>query len=154
LVAAQTPKKEKSMRNAQKGDKVKVHFTGRLNDGTEFASSRDDAPVEFTIGDGKIIRGIEEGTLGMAEGDQRTIHLEPSQAFGEKLPDLISKVPRSDIPDDIQPTVGLQLQMRSPSGNPVRVVVTEVSEEEVTVDANHVLAGKPLTFDIELVEFV
>jgi peptidylprolyl isomerase len=142
------------MKNAQKGDTVKVHFTGKLNDGTEFASSREEAPVEFTIGEGKLIPGIEEGTIGMAEGDQKTIHLEPNQAFGEKRLELVSKVPRSDIPDDIQPTVGLQLQMNSSSGNPIRVVVTEISEDEVTLDANHALAGQPLTFDIELVEFV
>jgi len=142
------------MKNAQKGDTVKVHFTGKLDDGTEFASSRDDAPVEFTIGEGKLIPGIEEGTIGMTQGDQKTVHLEPSQAFGEKRPELVTKIQKSDIPDDIQPTVGLQLQMRSSAGNPIRVVVTDISEEEVTVDANHALAGQPLTFDIELVEFV
>ncbi|MBW2408334.1 MAG: peptidylprolyl isomerase [Deltaproteobacteria bacterium] len=142
------------MKNAQKGDRVKVHFTGKLDDGTEFASSRNESPVEFIIGDGKLIPGIEEGTIGMSEGDQKTIHLEPSQAFGEKRPELVSKVPASNIPDDIEPTVGLQLQMSSSSGNPIRVVVTEISEEEVTIDANHALAGQALTFDIELVAFV
>ena len=142
------------MRNAQKGDTVKVHFTGKFDDGTEFASSRDDAPLEFTIGEGRLLPGIEEGAIGMAEGDQKTVHLEPSQAFGEKRPELISKIAKSDFPDDIQPTVGLQLQMNSPSGNQVQVVVTEVSEDEVTLDANHALAGQPLTFDIELAEFV
>jgi peptidylprolyl isomerase len=142
------------MKNAQKGDTVKVHFTGKLDDGTEFASSRDDGAIKFTIGEGKLIPRIEEETIGMAEGDQKTIRLEPNQAFGEKRPEMVSKVPRSDFPDDIEPTVGLQLQISSPSGNPIRVVVTEISEDEVTLDANHVLAGQPLTFDIELVEFV
>lgn len=142
------------MKNAQKGDTVKVHFTGKLEDGTEFVSSREDAPVEFTIGEGKLIPGIEAGTIGMTEGDQKTIQLEPDQAFGEKRPELVTKIQKSDLPDDIEPTVGLQLQMRSPAGNPVRVVVTDISEDDLTVDANHVLAGQPLTFDIELVEFV
>jgi peptidylprolyl isomerase len=142
------------MKNAQKGDTVKVHFTGKLDGGTEFASSRDDAAIEFTIGEGKLIPGIEKGTIGMAEGDQKTIRLEPNQAFGEKRSELVSKVPKSAFPDDIEPRVGLQLQMPSSSGNPIRVVVTEISEDEVTLDANHVLAGQPLTFDIELVEFV
>ena len=141
------------MKNAQKGDRVKVHFTGKLDDGTEFTSSRNESPIEFIIGDGKLIPGIEEGTIGMSEGDQKTIQLEPSQAFGEKRPELVSKVSISDIPDDIEPTVGLQLQMTSSSGNPIRVVVTEISEEEVTIDANHALAGQALTFDIELVAF-
>jgi peptidylprolyl isomerase len=142
------------MKNAQKGDTVKVHFTGKFDDGTEFTSSRDEAPVEFTIGEGKLIPGIEEGTIGMAQGDQKTLHLEPSQAFGEKRPELISKIPRSDLPQDIQPTVGLQLRMTSSSGDQIRVVVTEISKDEVTLDANHALAGQPLTFDIELAEFV
>ena len=142
------------MKNAQKGDRVKVHFTGKLDDGTEFTSSRNESPIEFIIGDGKLIPGIEEGTIGMSEGDQKTIQLEPSQAFGEKRPELVSKVSISDIPDDIEPTVGLQLQMTSSSGNPIRVVVTEISEEEVTIDANHALAGQALTFDLELVAFV
>jgi peptidylprolyl isomerase len=142
------------MRNAQKGDTVKVHFTGKLDDGTEFASSRNDAAVEFTIGEGKLIPGIEEGTIGMAEGDQKTIRLEPNQAFGEKRSELVSKVPKSEFPDDIEPTVGLHLQMSSSSGNPIRVVVTEISGDEVTLDANHALAGQSLTFDLELVDFV
>ena len=142
------------MKNAQKGDRVKVHFTGTLDDGTEFTSSRNESPIEFIIGDGKLIPGIEEGTIGMSEGDQKTIQLEPSQAFGEKRPELVSKVSIGDIPDDIEPTVGLQLQMTSSSGNPIRVVVTEISEKEVTIDANNALAGQALTFDIELVELV
>lgn len=140
------------MKKAQKGDKVKVHFTGKLEDGTEFASSRQDAPVEFTIGEGALIPGFEEGTIGMAEGDRKTIQLEPTEAFGEKRPELVSKVPKNAIPDHIELSVGLQLQMNSQAGDPIQVTVTDVNEEEVTIDANPPLAGKPLTFDIELVE--
>ena len=140
------------MKKAQKGDKVKVHFTGTLEDGTEFASSRQDAPVEFTIGEGALIPGFEEGTIGMAEGDQKTIQLEPTEAFGEKRPELVSKVPKNAIPDHIELSVGLQLQMNSQAGDPIPVTVTDVNEEEVTIDANPPLAGKPLTFEIELVE--
>lgn len=142
------------MRKAQKGDKVKVHFTGKLEDGTEFASSRQEAPVEFTIGDGALIAGFEEGAVGMTEGEQKTIQLEPNEAFGEKRPELVSKVPKSAIPDHVDLSVGLQLQMSSQAGDPIQVTVTAVDEEEVTIDANPPLAGKPLTFDIELVEFV
>ena len=140
------------MKKAQKGDKVKVHFTGTLEDGTEFASSRQDSPVEFTIGEGALIPGFEEGAIGMAEGDQKTIHLEPTEAFGEKRPELVSKVPKDAIPDHIEISVGLQLQMNSQAGDPIPVTVTDVNEEEVTIDANPPLAGKPLTFEIELVE--
>ena len=142
------------MRQAKKGDKVKVHFTGTLDDGTLFANSRESDPVEFTIGEGALIPGFEEETVGMAEGDQKTVRLQPDRAFGNKREDLISKVPRSVIPDDIELSEGLQLQMSSSSGDPIQVVVTEVSEEEITIDANPPLAGHPLNFDIELIEFV
>jgi peptidylprolyl isomerase len=142
------------MKNVQKGDTVKVHYTGRLDDGTEFASSRDDGPIMFTIGDFKYIPGLEEGTIGMFEGDRKTIRLEPNQAFGEKRPELVSKVPRNDIPDNIELAVGRHLQMNMSSGDKIDVLVTEISEEEVTLDANHVLAGQPVIFDIELVEVV
>ncbi len=142
------------MRQAQKGDKIKVHFTGTLDDGTLFANSRDGEPVEFTIGEGKLIPGFEEEAVGMAEGEQKTVRLEAERAFGEKREDLVSKVPRSAIPDHIELSVGLQLQMSSPSGSPVQVTVSEISDEEVTIDANPPLAGHPLNFDIELVEFV
>ena len=142
------------MRKAQKGDTVKVNFTGKLDDGTEFASSKDEPPLQFTIGDGALIPGFEEGTIGMAEGDQKTIRLEPNEAFGEKRPEMISKVPKNAFPDHIEPAVGLQLQVNSPSGDPLLVVVTEVTDEEITIDANPPLAGERLTFDIELVEFV
>jgi len=142
------------MRTAQKGDTVKVNFTGKLDDGTEFASSQENAPLQFTIGEGALIPGFEEETIGMSEGEQKTIRLEPERAFGERRPEMASKVPRSVIPDHIELAEGLQLQVNTPSGNPVQVLVTEISEEEVVIDANPPLAGRPLTFEIELVEFV
>jgi FKBP-type peptidyl-prolyl cis-trans isomerase 2 len=141
------------MRQAQKGDTVRVHFTGTLDDGTPFASSLEGEPVQFTIGEGYLIPGFEEETIGMAEGEQKKIRLEPERAFGEKREDLVSKIPKSAIPDHIELEVGLQLQMSSASGNPVQVLVTDVAEEEVTIDANPPLAGHPLNFDIELVAF-
>ncbi|MGD8366026.1 MAG: peptidylprolyl isomerase [Desulfobacterales bacterium] len=141
------------MRKAKNGDTVKVHFTGTLDDGTMFADSREGEPVEFTIGDGALIAGFEEETIGMSEGEQKTVRLEPDRAFGQKRDDLVSKIPRDSIPEDIELAVGLRLQMSSSTGNPVQVVVTDVSEQEVTVDANPPLAGHPLNFDIELVEF-
>ena len=142
------------MKNAQKGDTVKVHFTGKLDDGTEIASSQNGIPLEFTIGEGKLIPGFEEGAIGMSEGDHKTVHLEPSQAFGERRAELISKVPRDEIPDHIDLKVGLPLEVSSSSGNALRVLVTEISDDEVTLDANHELAGHSVTFDIELVELV
>lgn len=141
------------MRKAKKGDTVKVHFRGTLDDGTTFADSRQGEPVEFTIGEGALIPGFEEEAIGMGEGEKKTVRIEPEKAFGQKRDDLVSKVPRNAIPEEIEPTVGLQLQMSSSSGNPVQVVVTEVSEQDVTLDANPPLAGHPLNFDIELIEF-
>ncbi len=142
------------MKQAQKGDTVKVHFKGTLDDGTVFADSKDGEPVQFTIGEGALIPGFEEETVGMSEGDQKSVRLEAERAFGNKRDELVSTVPRNAIPDNIDLSVGLQLQMNSSSGQPVQVVVTDVAEEEITIDANPPLAGHPLTFDIELVEVV
>jgi peptidylprolyl isomerase len=142
------------MRQAQKGDTVKVHFKGTLDDGTVFADSTNGDPVQFTIGEGALIPGFEEETVGMQEGEQKSVRLEAERAFGHKRDELVSQIPRSAVPDDINLAVGLQLQMKSSAGQPVQVVVTDVAEEEVTIDANPPLAGHPLTFDIELVEFV
>ena len=142
------------MKQAQKGDTVKVHFKGTLDDGTVFADSKGGDPVQFTIGEGALIPGFEEETVGMSEGEQKSVRLEAERAFGHKRDELISTVPRKAIPDNIDLSVGLQLQMNSSSGQPVQVVVTDVAEDEITIDANPPLAGHPLTFDIELVEFV
>ena len=142
------------MRQAQKGDTVKVHFKGTLDDGTIFADSKGGDPVQFTIGEGTLIPGFEEETVGMQEGEQKSIRLEAERAFGDKRDELVSTVPREAIPDEIDLTVGTQLQVNSAAGQPIQVVVTDVSEEDVTLDANPPLAGRPLTFDIELVEFV
>lgn len=142
------------MKQAQKGDTVKVHFKGTLDDGTVFADSKDGEPVQFTIGEGALIPGFEEETVGMSEGDQKSVRLEAERAFGNKRDELVSTVPRNAIPDNIDLSVGLQLQMNSSSGQPVQVVVTDVAEEEITIDANPPLAGHPLMFDIELVEVV
>ena len=142
------------MRHAQKGDTVKVHFTGRLDDGTEFARTAEDTPLEFTIGEGTLIEGFEEEAVGMREGETKTVRLEAERAFGHKRTELISNIPRSSVPDDIDLSVGLTLQMNTSSGHPVQVVVTQISEDDITIDANPPLVGQPLNFDIELVAFV
>jgi peptidylprolyl isomerase len=144
--------REIRMRTAKMGDKVKVHFTGRLEDGTEFISSKPDSPVEFIIGEGTLIPGFETGTIGMAQSERRTIHLEPKDAFGDRRSEMISKVPRSAISQDIDLTVGRQLEFSSSSGIPVQVIVTAISDVDITIDANLPLAGQTLTFDIELLE--
>lgn len=142
------------MKQAQNGDTVRVSFSGRIENGAEFASNRGGEPLEFTIGDGKLIQGFEQGTVGMQVGEKKTIRLEPDQAFGEKRPELIQQVPKSAIPEDIHLTVGLQLQVNSPDDTPFQVTVSDISEEMVTLDANSPLAGEVVVFDLELVEFV
>jgi len=142
------------MRKAQKGDTVKVHFKGTLDDGTEFARTSEESPIEFTIGEGTLIPGFEEETVGMSEGESKTVRLEAERAFGQKRDDLISRIPRSTVPENIELSVGLQLQMKTSSGEPVQVVVTDISEDDLTIDANPPLVGQPLNFAIELVEFV
>lgn len=139
---------------ASNGDTVRVNFTGRLEDGTEFGKTKEGEPLEFTIGQGQVIPGFEQSAVGMAPGEKKTVELEPDQAFGEKRPELISKVERSAVPEHIDLNLGAQLQVTSADGNPVQVTVTDLTDEHVTLDANPPLAGLPLTFDIELVEVV
>jgi len=142
------------MRKAREGDTVKVHFKGTLDDGTEFARTSEESPIEFTIGEGALIPGFEEETVGMSEGETKTVRLEAERGFGHKRADLISKIPRSAVPENIELSVGLQLQMTTSSGDPVQVVITDISEDDLTIDANPPLVGEPLNFAIELVAFV
>jgi peptidylprolyl isomerase len=137
---------------AKHGDTVKVHYTGRLEDGTVFDTSRDGRPLRFTIGDGKVIAGFEAAVQGMEPGQSRTTTLEPEAAYGERIEELVLEIDRAQVPDGLDPAVGQQLQVRQEDGEAVPVMVAEVTEETITLDANHPLAGKSLVFDIELVE--
>jgi peptidylprolyl isomerase len=140
------------MSQVKANDKVSVHYTGKLDDGTVFDSSADKAPLEFTIGAGQVIPGFESGIIGMTVGETKTIKLEPNDAYGDKRPDLIVSVKKAEIPPDIDVQVGQQLQINRPDGQAIPVLVAEITDTEVTLDANHPLAGKTLTFDIELVK--
>lgn len=140
------------MTQAQSGKTVKVHYTGKLDDGTVFDSSKGRDPFEFTIGTGSVIPGFERGVVGMAVGDTKTITITPNEAYGQVRQELIADVKKSHFPPDIIPEVGKQLQMQQPDGRPLNVVISDIQGETVTLDANHPLAGKNLTFDIELVE--
>jgi peptidylprolyl isomerase len=137
---------------AKDGDKVKVHYTGKLKDGTVFDSSEGRPPLEFTLGQGKIIPGFEKGVMGMGPGDKKTITVPPGDGYGESRDELIVKVNKSHFPENIDPSVGKQLQVTQSDGNVVEVTVTEMEGDSVTLDANHPLAGKTLVFDVELVE--
>lgn len=140
------------MATAKKGDKVKVHYTGRLKDGTQFDSSAGRAPLEFEVGAGMMIKGFDAAVNGMEVGQKVTAEIAAADAYGEANPQLIIDVPRTNLPPDLNPQVGQQLGMTQPNGQQVPVKVKEVHDDKIVIDANHDLAGKDLVFDIELVE--
>jgi len=142
------------MAHAKNGDLVKVHYTGKLEDGTIFDSSVDREPLEFTLGRGDVISGFEETVIGMQPDESKSATLPPEKAYGPHHPEMMVTVEKDRFPEDLQPEVGQQLQMRQEEGRTIVVAVTDVSESSVTLDANHPLAGKDLTFDIHLVEIV
>ncbi len=142
------------MSKAQDNNKVRVHYTGSLDDGTEFGSSQGEDPVEFTIGNDEIIPGVENAVKGMEEGEEKRVSIPPEEGYGERSDQAVMEVPKSDLPEDVEPEVGTELQGKTEDGNTVRLRVTEVKDESVTVDANHPLAGQNLNFDIKLVEIV
>ncbi|MBV0912712.1 FKBP-type peptidyl-prolyl cis-trans isomerase [Anianabacter salinae] len=142
------------MTQVKAGDKVRMHYTGTLEDGTTFDSSAGREPLEFTVGSGEIIPGLDNAVPGMVPGDTKKVTVPPTEAYGEHDPARAQTVPRDQIPDHIPTEVGTQLQLQTPDGQTVPVVVADVNEAEVTLDANHPLAGKALVFDVELVEIV
>jgi peptidylprolyl isomerase len=139
------------MTEVKPGDIVRIHYTGTLNDGTEFDSSKGREPLEFEVGSGQIIPGLDQALPGMTVGDAKTVAVEAAAAYGPVNPEARQDVPRAQIPAEIPLDIGAQLQMQTPDGRTVPVTVAEVSEATVTLDANHPLAGKDLNFDIELV---
>lgn len=144
---------EEIMSTVKEGDKVKVHYTGTLEDGTVFDSSRERDPIEFTLGEGQLIPGFENAVIGMNEGDSTTVDIPTEEAYGERREDLEIEVAKEELPDEVEPQVGAQLQVKqNDSGRAIPVRISEVSGDKVTLDANHPLAGKNLTFDIELIE--
>jgi FKBP-type peptidyl-prolyl cis-trans isomerase 2 len=140
------------MAQAKHGDTVRVHYTGKLEDGTPFDSSADRQPLEFTIGAGEVISGVEHAVVGMAPGDSKSAHVPPEQGYGDYRRELLTVVNRDRLPSNLNPTVGQRLQVQQEGGRQFTVKVAEVSTSTVTLDANHELAGKPLVFDLELVE--
>lgn len=139
------------MTQVKTGDTVRIHYTGTLADGTEFDSSRGRDPLEFTVGSGQIIPGLDQAIPGMAVGDTKSVEVPAASAYGAVNPAAIQNVPRSQVPPEIALEVGTQLQVQAPDGRVVPVMVNAVDDESVTLDMNHPLAGKDLTFAIELV---
>jgi peptidylprolyl isomerase len=142
------------MTQAKSGDTVRIHYTGTLEDGTQFDSSDGRDPLEFSLGGGQVIPGFDTAVDGMAVGENKSVTIQPEEAYGERHEKLVQQVPRSSFPEDMEPAVGMQLQSQSPDGQVMNLVVTEVEDDSITVDANHPLAGQALTFAVELVEIV
>lgn len=140
------------MAAAKKGDKVKVHYTGSLTDGTVFDSSADREPLEFTLGSGMVIEGFEQAVLGMQPGESRTANIPAEQAYGQHHDELTFQVPRAQIPPDITPELGMMLSIRLEDGSTPHVYISEMDETAITLDGNHPLAGKELVFELVLVE--
>ncbi len=140
------------MATATTGDTVQVHYTGRLDDGTVFDSSEGRDPLAFTVGAGQVVPGFEDAVTGMQVGDSKTVRLGPADAYGERRDELLLEVPNEQLPDDLEPEIGMELALRGQDGQAMPVRVAAVGEEAITLDANHPLAGKALTFDVQLVD--
>jgi peptidylprolyl isomerase len=142
------------MEQVKSGDKVRVHYHGKLRNGETFDSSNGREPLEFTVGGGQVIPGFDNGVMGMQVGDKKTVEIASGDAYGEKNDEMIIEFPKAQFPPDMNPEAGMQLMMNNGSGQQFPVTITEVREDTVMLDANHPLAGQDLIFDIELVEIV
>lgn len=140
------------MTQVKSGDTVKVHYTGTLEDGTQFDSSVGRDPLQFTVGAQQVIQGFDDGVDGMETGETKTIHIPCADAYGPRRDEMMLEVPLGQFPPEITLEVGKQLQMRSEGGQVMPVTIVELSDSSATLDANHALAGKDLIFEITLVE--
>lgn len=140
------------MAQAENGNTVTVHYTGKLENGTVFDTSNGRDPIQFTVGGAQIIPGFEQAIIGMKAGEVKTVTIPSDQAYGPHHDDLLLVVERSQIPPHLTPEVGQRLEIHQPDGQAIPVIVTEISDVNVTLDANHPLAGKDLVFDLQLVE--
>ncbi len=140
------------MSAVKNGDTVKVHYQGTLDDGTVFDSSHERDPLSFTIGQGEIIPGFENAVQGMNQGDTKSVSIPPEEAYGSRQEENMLQVNQTDIPEEINPEEGMVLQVKTQDGQSRNVTVAEITEETVTLDGNHPLAGENLNFEINLVE--
>ncbi len=139
------------MQQVKKGDTIQVHYHGTLADGTTFDSSNGREPLEFEVGSGMVIEGFDNGVTGMSIGEKKTVVIPAAQAYGERQADMLIEFPKEQFPADMVPEIGMQLSMSNNTGQQFPVVIADVKEETVTLDANHPLAGQDLTFALELV---
>lgn len=142
------------MTKAKTGDTVRINYTGRLTDGTEFDSSEGRAPLEFTLGAGEVIAGLEDHVTGMEQGTKSTVTIPPEQAYGPRREAAIRTLDRSAVPAELDLKVGAQLTARTSEGNVLPVTIVDFDDARVRIDTNHPLAGHELVFDVELVEIV
>lgn len=142
------------MTQAKSGDTVKVHYTGKFEDGTEFATSINDGPLQFTIGKGQVISGLERAVMGMSPGEAKTAEILAEQAYGPYQEEKVVEVNRNRFPPHFDLQIGTVLRMRKAGGEKIRRIVTTLSDTRVMLDANHPLAGENLTFDLQLIEIV
>lgn len=140
------------MQKVKEGDVVKVHYTGKLTSGEKFDSSENREPLEFTVGAGQMIKGFDAALPGMTVGEKKTINIPAEDAYGERSDEAVIPFPKSNVPEDMKLEVGMTLTLSNQDGQPVPVVVKEIKDDVVILDANHFLAGETLIFDIELVE--
>ena len=139
------------MQKAKKGDKVNVHYHGKLIDGSTFDSSEGREPLQFTLGEGQVIKGFDDAVLDMLVGEKKTIHIPVADAYGERNDEMVMEFPLNEFPADMTPEIGMEINMGDNAGNVFPVVIVEIGDEVVVLDANHPLAGKDLIFDLELV---
>lgn len=134
------------------GDKVKVEYTGTLEDGTVFDTSEGKQPLEFEAGSGQIVKGFDNAVIGMEKGEEKEIRLEPAEAYGDVNPELVKKVPRENLPPGQEPKQGMMLLIKTPEGRQFPAKIAEVTDKDVSIDLNHPLAGKTLNFKFKVVD--
>jgi FKBP-type peptidyl-prolyl cis-trans isomerase 2 len=142
------------MAQVKQGNTVQINYTGKLQDGTVFDTSANRCPLQFTLGQGKLIAGFEQAVLGMNAGERKTVVIPPDQAYGPRRPESVVEMDRKNLPEGMDPKVGQRLELTQENDQVVLVTVAGVSESSITLDANHPLAGKDLTFEIELVSII
>ncbi len=142
------------MQQVKSGDKVKVHYHGKLDNGDTFDKSEGRDPLEFEVGSGMVIKGFDDGVTGMTVGEKKTVHIPADAAYGARNPEMLIEMPRDRFPQDMELEVGMPLAMSDGQGQQFQVVIAEIQDAVVMLDANHPLAGQDLTFDLELVEIV
>lgn len=136
---------------AKTGDTVQVHYKGTLDNGSQFDASVERDPLSFTVGAGQVIQGFDDAVTGMEVGEKKTVRIPPQEAYGEHRDDLIVQLDRGQVPEHIDLELGMGLQLQQPNGQPIAVTVKSIEDNQVTLDANHPLAGEALTFELELV---